>query len=85
MNNDFVTLRQKLTEEMQKHSESFDDVEHLAIENASWLDLPLYRTPYIPFRLWTKKRVYFQVESEYIWVLSASRNPDEKADRILIS
>jgi hypothetical protein len=86
MNPDVTTLRKEIEKEMQKHDESFDDCVSLETYGPpEAIDHEYYSIPSIPFTLWTHKRVYFLVASENDWVVTVSRNPDGKPERILVS
>lgn len=78
-----ATWRGLISEEMEKHGDTWDDVVHSALEHGSWTDS--FDHGYgchngSPFTLWTTKRVYFPaVYDGAEWVASAPRNPCNEA------
>jgi hypothetical protein len=72
--------RQMLTEALQDHGETWDDVESHTLTQTQLdrlFDSGLGKTAGAPFTLWTRARVYFPACYDGAeWVDSVARHPD---------
>lgn len=78
-----VTWREEIAKVMQRHGETWADVEARAITEEQLdarFDWGFGGAEGAPFTVWTKNRVYFPaVYDGAEWVASVARNPDGKA------
>ena len=80
-----TTYRMLIDAEMQKHGETWDDVEFCTMPERrlnKLRQLSMHSFDGVPFTLWTKNRVYFQVISDEFGIVhieSVPRNPCSKA------
>jgi hypothetical protein len=76
--------RDKITDEMRRHKDNWQNVVSMHPEEENWLDY-LFDDDFgsiegESFTVWTKKRVYFPVTYDGSeWVGSVSRAPDGKS------
>lgn len=76
--------RDKITDEMRRHKDNWQNVVSMHPEEENWLDY-LFDDDFgsiegESFTVWTKKRVYFPVTYDGSeWVGSVSRTPDGKS------
>ena len=85
-----TTWRVEITNEMNEHQDSFDEMEAWAADTPSLpecLDKPFNHTTYPvaegpPFTIWTKSRVYFPASHDgQEWCASVARHPDAAPTR----
>lgn len=80
-----TTYRMLIEDELHKHGETWDDVEFCTMPERRMnklRQLSRHSCDDVPFNLWTKTRVYFQVISDEFGIVhieSVPRNPCSEA------